>query len=169
MGAMVRWRLPWRLTGVSTSIVGIQWEYNDGDREVVRRVLNALEDRRVLFRQYGAESPKHCVMSAIQIREILTDEINTRGISDSLELALKDLRAVFTAFTDAMDGEDGKGSGLNMFVFTAALATLRSLVGERLSVLCTDYNIEIVGRLRQIVPDSSDWFFLNFYHGSEWQ
>ena len=34
-------------------------------------------------------------------------------------------------------------------------------------MLCSDYDIEIVGRLRQVVPDSSDWFFLNFHHGSD--
>lgn len=49
--------------------------------------------------------------------------------------------------------------------FVGALASLRSLVGERLAVLCADYNIEIVGNLRQVVPDNSDWFFLNFTHG----
>lgn len=145
----------------------MQWEHNDGDREVVRRVLNALEDRRVLFAQYGAEVSEHCVLSAIQVRQILTDAMNTRGISNGLELALKDLRAVFTAFVDAMHSDDAKHHGLNLFDLTAALATLRSLVGERLAALCADYNIEIVGRLGQIVPDSSDWFFLNFNHGGD--
>jgi hypothetical protein len=161
---MARWRLPWRLTGISTPIGGVQWEHNDGDHEVVRRVLNALEDRRVLFTQYGAEVPDRCIMSAIQIRKILTDQMNTRGISDGLELALKDLRTVFTAFVEAMNSEDVERHGLNQFGFTAALATLRSLVGERLSVLCADYRIEIVGSLQQIVPASSEWFFLNFNH-----
>jgi hypothetical protein len=164
---MARWRLPWRLTGFSTPIAGVQWEHRDGDHEVVRRVLNALEDRRVLFAQYGAEVPEHCILSAIQIRKILTDEMNTRGISKGLERSLKDLRAVFAAFLDAMNGEKAQRRGLNQFGFTAALATLRSLVGERLSVLCADYRIEISGRLRQIVPDSSDWFFLNFNHGQD--
>jgi hypothetical protein len=85
---MARWRLPWRLTGISTPIAGVQWEHHDGDHEVVRRVLNALEDRRVLF-------------------------------------------------------------------------------GERLAVLCADYDIEVVGRLGQIVPSGTDWLFVNFHHGSD--
>ncbi|MFK3984321.1 DUF6650 family protein [Micromonospora sp. NPDC050397] len=164
---MARWRLPWRLTGFSTPIAGLQWEHKDGDREIVRRVLNALEDRRVLFAQYGAEVSEHCVLSVIQIRQILTDEMNTRGISSGLEQALKDLRAVFTAFLDAMYSEDAEREGLNQFGFTAALAALRSLVGERLAVLCADYDIEVAGTLRQIVPDSSNWFFLNFNHGRD--
>jgi hypothetical protein len=164
---MARWRLPWRLTGFSTPVAGVQWENNDGDREVVRRLLNALEDRRVLFAQYGAEVPEHCIESAIQIRKTLTGEMNTRGISDNLELALKDLRAVFSAFVDAMGSRDAQRHGLDMISFAGALATLRSLVGERLSVLCVHYDIEIVGRLHQIVPDSSDWFFLNFNHGPD--
>lgn len=158
--------MPWRLTGFSTPIAGIQWEHNDGDREVVRRVLNAMEDRRVLFEQYGAEVPEHCVSSALQIRQTLTNEMNTRGISDGLELALKDLRTIFTAFVDAMQSKEGRHR-LNQFGFTAALATLRSLVGERLSILCVDYDIEILGRLKHIVPNSSDWFFLNFNHGQD--
>jgi hypothetical protein len=130
-------------------------------------VLNALEDRRILFAQYGAESPDRCIASAVQVRHILTDAMNTRGISDGLELALKDLRAVFTAFVDAMQSGDAQRHGVNHFGFTAALATLRSLVGERLAPLCAEYEIEIVGRLQLIVPDSSNWFFLNFSHGHD--
>ena len=164
---MTRWRLPWRLTGFSTPVVGVQWEHRDGDREVVRRVLNALEDRRILFAEYGAESPDHCIASAIQVRGILTDAVNTRGISDSVELALKDIRAVFTAFVDAVQSGEARRHGMNHFEFTAALATLRSLVGERLAPLCAEYEIEIVGKLRLIVPDSSNWFFLNFNHGRD--
>ena len=164
---MARWRLPWRLTGFSTPIGGLQWEHNDGDREVVRRVLNALEDRRILFAEYGAEDSTHCITSAIQIRSILTDAMNTRGISDGLERALKDIRAVFTAFVEAMHSEEAERHGLNYFGFIASLATLRSLVGERLAPLCAEYQIEIVGRLRLIVPDSSNWFFLNFSHGND--
>lgn len=164
---MTRWRLPWRLTGFSTPVVGMQWEHNGGDREVVRRVLNALEDRRVLFAEYGAEVAEHCIMSAIQIRQILTEEMNTRGISDGLECALKDLRAVFTAFVDALESEKAYHHGLNMFGITAALASLRSLVGERLAPLCAEHDIEITGKLSMIVPDSSDWFFLNFSHGMD--
>jgi hypothetical protein len=163
---MARWRLPWRLTGFSTPIAGVQWEHNDGDREVVRRVLNVLEDRRVLFAQYGAEAGEHCVLSAIQVRQILTNEMNTRGISNGLELALRDLRAVFAAFVDAMNSKDAEHR-LNQLGFVAALAALRSLVGERLATLCADYNIETVGRLRLIVPNRSDWFFLNFSHGGD--
>lgn len=162
---MARWRLPWRLTGLSTPIAGVQWEHNDGDHEVVRRVLNALEDRRVLFAQYAWEVADHCITSAIQIRQILTDEMNTRGISKGLELALKDLRTVFTSFVDAMNND--AANGLNSFGLAGALATLRSLVGERLAALCSDYDIEVVGRLRQVVPDGSDWFFLNFHHNSD--
>jgi hypothetical protein len=153
------------LTGFSTAVVGIQWEHNDGDREIVRRVLNVLEDRRILFEQYCAESPDQCVLSAIDIRRVLTTEMNTRGISDGLQSALKDLRAIFTAFLNSMRSKEGQW--LNQFGLTAALATLRSLVGERLSTLCVDYDIEIVGRLKHIVPNSSDWFFLNFNHGQD--
>jgi hypothetical protein len=83
---MARWRLPWRLTGFSTPIAGVQWEHHDGDREVLRRVLNVLEDRRILFAQYGAEAEEHCVRSAMKVRPVLTDEMNTRGISKGLEL-----------------------------------------------------------------------------------
>lgn len=163
---MARWRLPWRLTGFSTPIAGVQWEHGDSDREVVRRVLNALEDRRVLFAEYAAEVDVQCVQSAIQIRQILTDEMNTRGISKGLERALKDLRAVFTVFVDAMNSEEAR-HGVTMLNLTAALASLRSLVGERLAVLCADYQIEIIGRLRLIVPNHPNWFFLNFNHGRD--
>jgi hypothetical protein len=162
---MGRWRLPWRLTGLSTPLAGVQWEHDDGDAEVVRRVLNALEDRRILFAEYGAEVGEHCVRSAIEIRGILTDEMNTRGISRGLEAALKDLRSVFSAFVDAVQSPEAARHGMNWFNFTASLATLRGLAGERLAVLCADYDIEVSGPLRHVVPTSTEWFFLNFNHG----
>jgi hypothetical protein len=88
------------------------------------------------------------------------------GGDDGLELALRDLRAVFTAFVDAMQSKDA-AHRLNQLGFIAALAALRSLVGERLAALCAVYDMESVGRLQQIVPNSSDWFFLNFSHGGD--
>jgi hypothetical protein len=43
------------------------------ERQTVRAVLDFLVDRRVLFAPLDKEHPEHCVLSAIKIREKLTD------------------------------------------------------------------------------------------------
>lgn len=59
----------YRLTGVSAW--GVQWEKKDDDRELARRLLNLLSDRRMLWKDYSQEIEEHCVNSASVARRQL--------------------------------------------------------------------------------------------------
>lgn len=45
----------YRLTGLGVGSVSASWERADDDREIARRVLNELEDRRMLWRDFSME------------------------------------------------------------------------------------------------------------------
>ena len=45
-----------RLSGFSTPIFGVQWEPPVIDRDVARRVISFLEDRRVLYDPYERDA-----------------------------------------------------------------------------------------------------------------
>lgn len=55
-----------------TSAWGVQWEKKDDEREIARRVLNLLADRRMLRRDYSLEIEEHCVQSALDARRQLS-------------------------------------------------------------------------------------------------
>lgn len=59
----------YRLTGVAPPVGGGQWERKDDDREIARRVLNMLADRRLLWKDFSLEIEEHCVTSANRVRE----------------------------------------------------------------------------------------------------
>lgn len=61
-----------RLTGFSLPFFGVQWTPPADEREIVRGLLTALEDRRVLFVPHHLEVVSHVTSSVLQIREILT-------------------------------------------------------------------------------------------------
>ncbi|QDP95821.1 hypothetical protein FOE78_07830 [Microlunatus elymi] len=54
----------YRVTGVTGAQFGVQWEHKDDDREIARRVLNILSDRRMLWKDFSLEIEEHCVKSA---------------------------------------------------------------------------------------------------------
>jgi hypothetical protein len=61
----------YRWTGGSVGGLGGQWERKDDDREIARRVLNLLADRRMLWKDFSVEIEEHCVKSANLARDRL--------------------------------------------------------------------------------------------------
>jgi hypothetical protein len=61
-----------RLTGFSLPFFGVQWTPPADERELVRGLLTALEDRRVLFVPHHLEVVSQVTSSVLQIREVLT-------------------------------------------------------------------------------------------------
>jgi hypothetical protein len=60
-----------RMTGVSVPLGGAQWELKDDDREIARRVLNLLGDRRMLWKDFSVEIEEQCIGSADHTRKEL--------------------------------------------------------------------------------------------------
>lgn len=153
----------WRITGVSSPVGGVQWEYRVGDAEIARRVISILEDRRMLWVDLNYEIPDECIRSAEKTREALTEQINTAGIGPELEAVLKQIRKLFANFmTTGAWGRDHPRYPYGADEFSVALGELRAAVGERLAVIVSTYGLDVDDDLRRVIPDTGAWFFEQF-------
>jgi hypothetical protein len=166
MGLMVRYRP----TGLSLWGVGTQWEHKDDDREIVRRLFNLLEDRRMLWKDFSLEIEEHCFQSADIARQQIGQLLQNPEISPGLTAKLKAIQCAFRGFMDdAGDDQhwEHRHAGMGTDRLSVALGTLRGLVGVQLGELAALYDVDVVGDLAGIVPDGSGWFFERFFGGSE--
>jgi hypothetical protein len=151
----------YRLTGISNW--GAQWEKKDDDRELARRVLNLLADRRMLWRDYTLEVEEHCVQSAAETRRRLGAVLDSPEITDQLNQRVRALQAAFRAFMDEVGPQDDlhghHRGGYGTDPLSVALGCLRGVVGLLVGELASVYGLEITDDLALIVPDLDGWFF----------
>lgn len=148
------------MTGVSGPWGGLQWETVEGDKDVARRVINFLEDRRLLFGDRHVEDQHHCVASALEIRKYLTNEINAARPGKTLEQILKAMRASFRKFVDAA-GPNASNffnhvSPYHADPFSLALGDMRSSAGMYVAVIAVEFDIEVDDELASILPPDDD-------------
>jgi hypothetical protein len=156
----------YRLTGVSTPVGGPQWERKDDDREIARRVLNLLADRRMLWKDFSMEIEEHCVSSANQVRERLGTHLDNPEIGSGLAQRLQLLQRLFRDFVDEVGPAGGdwdrQWSRHGTDPLSVALGRLRGLVGVQVGELAALYDLEVSDELATIVPDQAGWFFERF-------
>jgi hypothetical protein len=98
MSKVKRARIAWktlvsRLGGFSFFGFGASWKAPEPERDVVRSILNELEDRRVLYVNFEHENQGHVIQSLIEIRKVLTDGINRVSDSSPAVEAFRIMRA----------------------------------------------------------------------------
>lgn len=153
-----------RLTGISTPIFGISWNPSESERAVAKRVIAQLEDRRVLYNASEMEVPEHCVMSVIEIRRILSQELGALDEKSPLAESLRALRAACRKFLDAVQADERIvrfGAHLGHFAsweFNSAVGELRGAFGIHLARVAAEYGLDIEDQLATILPapDESD-------------
>ncbi|HET9893576.1 MAG TPA: DUF6650 family protein [Streptosporangiaceae bacterium] len=142
-------------TGPGAFGFSLNWEKVLGDKDIARRVITFLEDRRLLFVFRHGEDERYCVQSAIEIRRFLSDELAEAKTGHSLEQSLRAMRTALRAFVDAA-GPDAVyfryHHGHMTDQFSLALGELRSLVGMHLAVIADQHGIDIEPDLAQILP-----------------
>lgn len=159
MGRRYRWTGP----GVKVGPLTTSWAPTESDREIARRVLNLLEDRRMLWRDYSLEIEEHCVKSAAQTRRDLGVHLDNRDIGGELAAQVRTLQGLFRAFMDEVPHvgdqwpEPHRGYGTDPL--SMALGKLRALVGLQVATLASTYGLEVSEDLAIIVPDEGAWFF----------
>lgn len=156
-----------RLSGASFGSVGAQWERRDDDREIARRVLNLLADRRVLWKDFTLEVEEHCVASAIEIRRELGRHLDNPEISDPLAARVRLLQSLFRSFVDELspygaDPRHHRWSSVGTDPLSMALGRLRGLVGVQIGALASEFDLEVGEDLALIIPDEDGWFFERF-------
>jgi hypothetical protein len=149
-----------RLRGFSTPIGGLSWEAPEAEAAVARRVIRFLEDRRVLYNPSELEQPQHCVMSVIEIRRFLTEQLGDLAEGD-LASRLAAIRCACRKFLDSSRYPDGRPmsiphgmfhGGYSEWVFTTALGELRGVVGVLIAEIAGQYHLDVEGDLVSILP-----------------
>jgi hypothetical protein len=89
-----------RLTGFSLPFFGVQWTPPADEREIVRGLLTALEDRRVLFVPYHLEVVSQVTSSVLQMREILTKTLQALPETSRAAGSIRAMRAACRRFLE---------------------------------------------------------------------
>lgn len=147
-----------RVTGLSTPIFGVSWTPSESERVAARRILAELEDRRVLYNPAEMEVPDHCVMSVIDIRRMLSNEIGSLDEKAPLAKSLRAMRGACRKFLNTTQTDHRivrYGSHLGHFSswhFNSAVGELRGVFGVHLAQIATQYGLDIEDELASILP-----------------
>lgn len=156
----------YRITGASGPFVGTQWERKDDDREIARRVLNLLADRRMLWKDFSMEIEEHCVKSAGHVRRELGKHLDNPEIGPEMIRRVQLLQRLFRDFMDEVgpygDDWDRHWRSMGTDPLSMALGRLRGLVGVQVGEIAAEYGLDVSEELASIVPDQAGWFFERF-------
>ncbi|HEU0142102.1 MAG TPA: DUF6650 family protein [Bryobacteraceae bacterium] len=145
-----------RLNGFSIASIGVQWTPKPTDSEVARRVIQFLEDRRVLYSDYAWEEPNHCIESVLEIRRFLTSEIADLTHGSDLLSPFRAIRAACRKFLDRMHHDGHRRvrlhHGMESFDFYSALGELRGCIGPQIALLAASYKVDVEDELARILP-----------------
>lgn len=147
--------MPYEATGAGAFGFSVNWQKVPGDKQVSRRVITFLEDRRLLFGVRHSGDELHCVQSANEIRHFLTAQLNEAKAGHSLAQSLRAMRVALRAFVDAAgpDAEYFKWHDPTQTdTFSRALGELQTLIGLHVAVIADQYGIEVEDDLARILP-----------------
>jgi len=150
-----------RLTGLSTPVIGVSWNPDNTSKDIAKRVISFLEDRRVLYNPGEMEVPHYCVSSVLEIRKFLTEQIPTAS-DNNLQDSLKAMRNACRKFLDLIGGEKeslklgGQYVSWDTWVFNSALGELRGVFGIHVAKIAVSYKIDVENDLASILPGIED-------------
>lgn len=121
------------------------------NREVARRVLADLEDRRVLFDIHGREDPEYCRRSAQEIRELMKRELSNVEQGDDMDRALRAIRNAARDFIDQA-GPDSRAFQDDWRAFWSALEDMRIAVAPYIRGMAVAYEVLIDHMLDENLP-----------------
>ncbi|MBI1774307.1 MAG: hypothetical protein HYR63_03070 [Proteobacteria bacterium] len=148
-----------RITGISTPFGGLQWaEAGPSERDVIRRFILFLEDRRVLYNPESLEVESEVEHSVHQIREMCTKTLSELSENAFAVVPLRLIRGAARRYHDDVNvqfhslgtrryGPDHSGG------FFMALGGFRAVVGQQVALLAAHYDIDVEGDLAAVLPD----------------
>ena len=155
-----------RLTGFSLPFFGVQWTPPADEREIIRGLLTALEDRRVLFVPYHLEVVSQVTASVLQMRELLTQTLQALPETARAAGSVRAMRAACRKFLEEPHpdfrnlppwyGRGRFGDEEGSPPFFVALGELRATFGTHAAALAYQYGIDIEGELASILPSADD-------------
>lgn len=133
---------PRRLTGA----YGLQWDYTEAERKVIRDLIVVLEARRVLVVPYEFELMPQVVQSLIEIRDELTETLQRLEDGAKSAAILQELREAVIRFLIAAGNEPY----VTPRVF-AHLGELRGIVVVNVRVLADTFGLKVRGPLADAI------------------
>ncbi|WP_370464127.1 DUF6650 family protein [Micromonospora sp. AP08] len=147
MRNQLRGRRGVRLTGVSTLFGGVQWDYTKSERDLLRRLVDFLETRRVLWMPFNSENHRHVVESVLLMRSRLVDVQEQLRHDSPAKNRIRLLRLACERFLTSAQG----ASDLH---FYSDLGELRGVFGAYLDDLLGIYGLDASPQLRWILPST---------------
>lgn len=155
-----------RLTGFNFPVFGISWNPSESEVTAAKRVIAFLEDRRVLYNPTTMEVPADCIMSVIEIRRFLTEELGKLDPHDDLARNLQAMRAACRKFLDDVQEEKSRHGfiddpvrfrwSLGSWVFLSALGELRGVFGIHVALIAVRNGLDVEADLASILPAEFD-------------
>ena len=149
-----------RVMGFNCPIFGESENPPATEVSAARRVVSALEDRRVLFNPFALEDPNHCIHSVIEVRQLLTSTIGDAHVSKALADHLRAMRAACRKFLNRTQPEHEHRSGppwrgaWGHNDFFDALGELRGVFGDHLAQIATRFGLDVEDELASILPEA---------------
>lgn len=157
-------RLPFRdvaqrVTGISTPVFGVSWNPPENKREIVRRLIAFLEDRRALYADFYMEYGPWVDKSVLEMREEITNTLKTRPEDEHLTEPLRAMRAACRKFLDEMGPRESRRQTFyprREATMWWALGELRGVFGVHLARLCAAYGVDVEPELASIFPAADE-------------
>jgi hypothetical protein len=143
-----------RITGLSTPVFGISWTPPEDKREVVRRLVAFLEDRRALYQGFHMEYSPWVEQSVLEMRKELTNVLQTCAEDQELTGPIRGMRAACRKFLNEVGHPGRRHSMRNEAALWQALGELRGVFGLHLARLCAAYGVDVEPELATILPES---------------
>jgi len=148
-----------KITGISTPLGGVQWsDPGPSQRELVRRFIVALEDRRVLYNPMWLEIRSQVESSIHEIRAACTKTLQQLGEHDFAVVPVRAIREACRRFHDDsnldfrfFDLRDRYHHDATPGFFVA-LGAFRATVGHQVAALAAHYDLAIDGDLASVIP-----------------
>jgi len=145
-----------RLTGISTPVGGVSWNPPDSDRDIVRRLIAFLEDRRALYNPYDIEMPIYVDQSLVEIRRELTRLLQTIDDDSDVSPHLKAMRAACRKYLNTSSPRSAPRWGATEVERFAGLGELRAVFGIHIAQLAVKYGIDVERELASIFPPEDE-------------
>jgi hypothetical protein len=152
-----------KITGITFPLFGVSWQPAQSDIEIAKKIINFLEDRRVLYNAYQLEDPKHCYESVIEIRGFLTEQVNHTTRDSELDSIIRGMRAACRKALDhpthggSVEDLGGHRFGyLDQIQFFSAIGVLRGTMGVLIAKIAIMYGIDCEEDLLSIIPSDTE-------------